>query len=175
MASAAATEGENFARRIDRLESRIAIGELPTRYARAIDALRRFIEPSVRTFYRSVHFVCGHTVDFIDDDSADGTVYCRAEHEDGDQWLTMAIVYFDRYVRRDGRWYFEWRREKHWYSVDELDRPRAPFQLWVRWIHRARSLPADFPIWNGFWDRTSAQDIAQITRLPVAPNAKDSE
>jgi hypothetical protein len=186
------TDAPTLEQRIDRIESRIAIGELPTRYARAVDArdidtwiglfvedvncgrygtgreaLRQFIEPSVRTFYRSIHFIAGHTVDFIDDDTADGTTYCRAEHEDGDQWVTMAIVYFDRYVRRDGKWYFERRREKHWYSVDELERPRAPFQLWDKWADRLPHLPQDFPTWAGFWDKSSAEDLARITRQPA--------
>ncbi len=185
-------EATSLEKRIERIESRMEIAELPTRYARAVDArdidtwiglfvedvdcgrrgkgreaLRTFIDPSVRTFYRSIHFICGHTVDFIDDDTATGTVYCRAEHEDGDEWVTMAIIYFDRYVRRDGRWYFERRSDKHWYSVDELDRPRAPFQLWDRWSDRLPHLPQDFPTWAGFWEKSSAEDVAKITRLPV--------
>ena len=92
-------ELEEFARRIERIEARQAIGELPCRYARAIDsrdidgwlnlfiedvdcgrrgkgreALRTYIEPSLRGFYRSIHQVCGHVVDFVDDDRATGTV-----------------------------------------------------------------------------------------------------
>lgn len=186
------TNEATIEQRLQRLEARIAIGELPARYARAVDArdmdgwvglfvedvdcgrfgkgrdaLKTFIDPAVRTFYRSVHFICGHAVDFIDDDHASGTVYCRAEHEDGDQWVVMAIVYFDRYVRRDGRWYFERREEKHWYSADALERPHAPFQLWDRWATRLPHLPGDFPTWPGFWARSSAEDIAAITRDPT--------
>lgn len=114
-------------------------GELPARYAIAVDSrdvdawlslfiedvdcgkrgrgrevLRSFIEPNLRTFYRSIHQVCGHEFDVIDEETATGTAYCRAEHEYGDEWIGMAIVYFDRYVRRDGRWYFERRQEMHW-------------------------------------------------------------
>jgi hypothetical protein len=176
--------------RLARVEARIAIGELPARYARAVDArdidawlnlfvenvdcgrfgngreaLRRFIDPALRTFYRSVHFLCGHVVDFESDDAATGTVYCRAEHEDGDRWVVMAIIYFDRYVRCGGDWFFESRDEKHWYSADVLDRPRAPFQLWDRWDKRLPRLPEDFPTWQGFWEPSSQCDIDAITRL----------
>lgn len=182
---------EDFARRIERIEARQAIGELPCRYAIAIDArdidgwlnlfvedvdcgrrgrgreaLRSYIEPSVREFYRSVHQVCGHVVDFIDDDTATGTVYCRAEHEDGDRWVVMAILYFDRYVRRDGRWYFERRQEKHWYSTDVLERPAPPFQQWEKFAHLAPHLPADFPTWRPFWDSMDGDALAALTARP---------
>ncbi|KHK89190.1 nuclear transport factor 2 family protein [Novosphingobium malaysiense] len=177
--------------RLARMEARLEIGELPCRYARAVDgrdldawvdlfvedvdcgrygkgreALKRFIDPAVRTFYRSIHFVCGHVVDFVSDDEATGTVYCRAEHEDGDDWVVMAIVYFDRYVRRDGHWYFQKRSEKHWYSADALEKLRPPFQLWDKWESRLPHLPQDFPTWRAFWERSSAEDIAAITGQP---------
>src|ERR1700693_4407208 len=122
---------EALARRIDRVESELAIRQLPARYALAVDArdldawvalfvedvdcgkygrgreaLRRFIDPNVRTFYRSHHQICGQVIDFVDADHATGTVYCRAEHEAGRQWIVMAICYFDSYGGRVGGWYF---------------------------------------------------------------------
>ncbi|MBB4615031.1 nuclear transport factor 2 family protein [Novosphingobium taihuense] len=185
------TDIADLARRIERTEARQAIGELPCRYAIAVDsrdidswlnlfvedvdcgrrgkgreALRTFIAPSVKTFYRSVHQICGHVVDFIDDDTATGTVYCRAEHEDGDQWVVMAIIYFDRYVRRDGQWFFERRHEKHWYSADVLERPASPFQLWEKWSSRLPDLPGDFPTWQPFWAEMDSEALAEITRQP---------
>lgn len=185
------TDLATLIRRIERTEARQAIAELPARYALAVDArdidawvnlfvedvdcgrrgkgreaLRSFIAPSVKTFYRSIHQICGHVVDFIDDDTATGTVYCRAEHEDGDQWVVMAIIYFDRYVRRDGRWFFERRQEKHWYSADVLERPRPPFQLWEAWADRLPQLPGDFPTWARFWEGTPPEDLARMTRQP---------
>lgn len=182
----------DLARRVARTEARQAIAELPTRYAIAVDArdvdawlalfvedvdcgrrgkgrevLRQFIEPNLKTFYRSIHQVCGQVVDFIDDDTATGTVYCRAEHEDGDRWIVMAIVYFDRYVRRDGGWYFERRQEKHFYAAEIDDRPRAPFQDWHEGeAHRPR-LPGDFAAWGKFWQDADTADIAALTRLPA--------
>jgi ketosteroid isomerase-like protein len=181
-----------LAARLDRIESRQAIGELPARYALAVDsrdidawlelfvddvdcgkrgrgreALRTFIDPGVRTFYRSIHYVCGQVIDFIDGDTAEGTVYCRAEHEDGDQWVVMAIIYFDRYVRRGGRWYFERRQEKHFYSTDVLERPAPPFQQWEKWAERLPELPGSFPSWNSFWSTSSREQIEELTAQPV--------
>jgi len=176
-------------RRIERTEARQAIGELPSRYAIAIDSrdidswvnlfiedvdcgkhgkgrevLRTFIEPSVKTFYRSIHQICGQTINFLDDDAATGTVYCRAEHEDGDRWVVMAIIYFDHYVRNEGQWYFKRRHEKHWYSADVLERPTPPFQLWEKWASRLPDLPGDFPTWQPFWNSMQKDDLANLTR-----------
>lgn len=185
------TDLADLARRIERTEASQAIGELPARYAIAVDSrdinawvnlfvedvdcgrrgkgrevLRSLIEPNLRTFYRSIHHICGHVVDFIDDDTATGTVYCRAEHEDGERWIVMAIIYFDRYVRRDSRWYFERRQEKHWYSADVLERPHRPFQLWEKWANRLPELPASFPSWSSFWDSMDKEKLSALTNQP---------
>lgn len=179
--------------RLDRLESTLAIQQLPCRYAIAVDsrdidtwlslwvedidcgrygkgreALRNFIDPAVRTFYRSIHLICGHVIDFVDADHATGKVYCRAEHEAEGKWIAMAICYFDSYRRDKGRWYFESRNEQHWYSVDVLERPEGPdFQRWERWKHREPKLPGRFPSWAPFWSTSSSEDIAAMTRKPV--------
>jgi len=183
---------ESLARRIERIESELAIGQLPSRYALAVDsrdldawiglfvddvdcgkfgrgreALRRFIDPAVRTFYRSHHQICGHVIDFVDDDHATGKVYCRAEHEAEGQWIVMIICYFDDYVRRAGHWYFQRRREKHWYSSDILDRPRGPnFQRWDLWKERKPELPHAFPSWQAFWHGTDPEALAKLTSEP---------
>jgi hypothetical protein len=111
--------------RIDRIESHLAIQQLPPRYALAVDArdldawvnlfiedvdcgrhgkgrdaLKRWIDPQLRGFYRSHHQICGHIIDFIDAEHATGKVYCRAEHEDRGKWIVMLICYFDTYERR---------------------------------------------------------------------------
>src|SRR5215213_9301584 len=121
----------DLARRLDRIESQLAIAQLPVRYAMAVDsrdldtwvslfvpdvqvgrskkgreALRRYIEPLVRGFTRSIHQIVGHRIDLDphDADRASGATYCRAEHEVDDRWIVMAICYFDTYRRADGQW-----------------------------------------------------------------------
>ncbi|WP_405720290.1 nuclear transport factor 2 family protein [Streptomyces sp. NBC_01537] len=163
--------------RLDRVESQLAIGQLPIRYALAVDsrdldawvacfrpdvdmgrhgsgreALRAYIEPQLRTFRASVHQICGHRVelDATDPDRATGSVYCRAEHEVGDRWIVMAIRYRDDYVRLDGDWYFSRRREQHWYAADITERPQAvAFHGWDG--SGKPALPAAFPTWAPFW------------------------
>lgn len=181
--------------RLDRIESSLAIQQLPVRYAMAVDsrdiegwlalfpedvncgrrgvgreALRGTIEGPLATFYRSIHQVCGHEYEFVDRDHAKGRVYCRAEHEDQGRWLVMSICYFDDYVRQDGRWYFARRRERHWYVADVLERPSAPFHNWPN-RDLPPSLPGEFPTWAQFWERLATSDLAELTDMPVSPTA----
>lgn len=179
-------------RRIDRVESSLAIQQLPIRYAIAVDArdldqwvslfvddvncgrhgqgrdvLKTFIDRNVRTFYRSIHQICGHQVDFIDEDHATGRVYCRAEHEWRNKWIVMAICYFDEYERRDGQWYFTRRREKHWYSTDVLERPGQPhFQNWEAWPDAKPELPHAFASWSAFWSAGEPEVPKYLSAAP---------
>lgn len=176
--------------RIDRLESMVAIQQLAIRYALAVDGrdldgwtelfvpdvacgrhgegrkvLRGLIDPMLRSFYRSVHQICGHRIIFGDRDTASGTVYCRAEHEDGDRWIVMAIAYFDEYRRLEGEWHFVRRREKHWYAADWEERPVAPFTGWAAHPDLPE-LPGCFETWRDFWD-ADARQIDKVTVQPV--------
>ena len=79
----------DLARRLDQVQSHLAIQQLAVRYALAVDsrdidswlelflpdvdcgrfgkgrrALRMSIEPALRSFYRSIHLVCGHVIEF---------------------------------------------------------------------------------------------------------------
>ncbi|ACA95987.1 MULTISPECIES: nuclear transport factor 2 family protein [Burkholderia] len=191
------TTDSSLLARIERIEAQLAIQQLPIRYALAVDsrdldslvqlfdedvdcgrwgmgraALKTFYDSEhiLRSFYRSIHQICGHAVDFIDADHAAGSVYCRAEHEDNGSWVVMAICYFDHYVRRDGQWYFERREEQHWYSTDWLTRPGAPrFQNWPGKYEGDRyqpRLPQGFPTWAEFWGTSGQQTIDALTKAP---------
>ncbi|MEU1370887.1 nuclear transport factor 2 family protein [Streptomyces sp. NPDC005803] len=85
------------AARLARIEARQEIGQIPIRYAIAVDsrdmeswvnlfvpdvsagrrgrgreALRTYIDPMAAWFYRSVHLICGHQIDLGPDEGADG-------------------------------------------------------------------------------------------------------
>lgn len=176
--------------RVDRLESIHAIEQLAVRYALAIDerdveawldlfvddvdcgrrgtgreALRTFIEPALRCFYRSVHQICGHRIILDDPGRAHGYAYCRAEHEVDGQWIVMAVCYSDTYRRQDGEWRFVRREERYWYAVDILERPGPPFSRWP-FLKGEPSLPGDFPHWKSFWDG-APETAPKLTRRPV--------
>ena len=129
-----------------------------SRDASGREALRRQIDPLLRTFRRSIHQIVGHRVDLDpgDPDRASGATYCRAEHEVEDRWIVMAICYFDQYRRVDGQWLFERRNERHWYAADQLERPQSVD--FGSWSGAPRpTLPDAFPAWASFWDGGSAE------------------
>jgi len=184
----------DLAARIDRIESTLSIQQLPVRYALAVDgrdvrawvnlfvedvdcgrhgtgreALAAYIEPLISTFYRSQHFICGHRIELVDADNAKGQVYCRAEHEDGDHWVVMSILYADTYQRREGQWYFARRIERSWYTSDMTATPTGP--NFTNWPGQAEnpdpSLPHAFPQWRAYWDRIGRDVEDKRTRFPI--------
>lgn len=166
---------EDLARRVDRIESIDAIRQLVSRYGMLIDrreiddlvelfvpdvrvsrtargheALRAHLVGLLRQFTTSIHFVGNHTIDFLDEHHAEGVVYSKVEHEYGDEWIVMAIEYWDRYERRDDQWRFTGRQVKHWYAVDALERPTGPDK--TRWtVTGTHSIPEAHPSWERFW------------------------
>ncbi|MDG2001855.1 MAG: nuclear transport factor 2 family protein [Novosphingobium sp.] len=183
---------EEIAARLDRVESRAAIQDLAVRYAIAVDsrdiqgwtdlfvpdvncgrfgvgreALRQSIEPALCNFYRSIHMISGHAVDFDGPDRATGMVYCRAEHEVGERWIVMAIIYSDEYARSDGRWFFVRRKERHWYATDMLDRPIGEnSDQWELHLKPA-ALPSVFSSWKDFWELAGNEAVAKVTSHPI--------
>ncbi|MBE8517021.1 nuclear transport factor 2 family protein [Amycolatopsis sp. H6(2020)] len=184
--------------RLARVEARLDIGQLPIRYALAVDqrdldawvalfvpdvdmgrrgagrpALRAYIEPRLRWFYRSVHLLAGHRIELGPDGpdgvpaTATGQVLCRAEHEVGDRWIVMAIRYDDVYRRVGGEWLFERRREHHWYAADLAERPQAAgFDSWG--TGGPPALPGADPAWHAFWagvpDAPTGRPVAERAR-----------
>jgi uncharacterized protein (TIGR02246 family) len=166
--------------RIDRLESLDAIRQLPAKYALALDmrdmdamvslfpedvrvgkdttgrlALRAYMDRTLRSpFTGTSHHVGGHVIEFDDADHAHGVAYSKNEHETGDEWVIMQMMYVDDYVRQDGRWFFARRLPLYWYATD-LNKPpigekkmRWPGTEWVEGnFHKL------FPSYAEFWAR----------------------
>ncbi len=178
-------------RRLERIESELELSQLPSRHAMALDArdldalvalfiddveagslgrgrdaLKRWYDGVLRRFYRSIHLVCGHQFDMVGADHATGSVYCRAEHEDGAGWYVIAMRYDDVYQRRDGRWYFVRRREHPWYSVDVTERPGPDFIRWPTDVDLRAAMPHRMESWHRFWEEG---DPALPARLSARP------
>ena len=184
--------------RIDRLESLDAIRQLPAKYALALDmrdmdamvslfvadvrvgkeasgrqALRAYMDRTLRSpFTGTSHHIGGHVIEFDDPDHAHGIVYSKNEHETGDEWVIMQMMYVDDYVRAAGpdgtRWYFARRLPLYWYATDLNKPPIGGMKM--RWPGRE---PYDgayhdlFPSWKTFWAARPDKD-----KLPeVAPPA----
>ena len=70
-------------------------------------ALRTWLDQTLREqFSGTAHVTGNHIIEFDDNDHAHGVVYSRNEHETGPEWVIMTMMYWDRYERIDGRWYF---------------------------------------------------------------------
>jgi len=83
--------------------------------------LRRWFDATLREqFDGTAHVTGNHIIEFDDPDHARGIVYSRNEHETGREWVIMTMMYWDRYERIDGRWYFRRRLPLYWYR----DRPQ---------------------------------------------------
>ena len=119
---------------------------------------RAFYRTVLQGFYRSFHQIVGQVITDLDTTSARGTVYCRAEHEDGDNWVVNLMIYFDRYVRVDGRWCFLGRR------------PRFPFVGDVREARRA----IDFNRWPRREDRFNVELPQSDATTTLAPSRDNS-
>ncbi len=166
--------------RIDRLKSLDAIRQLPAKYALALDmrdmdamvslfpadvrvgkdasgrqALRAYMDRTLRSpFTGTSHHIGGHVIEFDDPDHAHGVVYSKNEHETGDEWVIMQMMYVDDYVRQDGRWHFARRLPLYWYATD-LNKPpigdnkmRWPATEWAEGnFHKL------FPSYAEFWAR----------------------
>jgi uncharacterized protein (TIGR02246 family) len=166
--------------RIDRLESLDEIRQLAAKYSLALDmrdmeamvslfpadvkvgreasgrlALRAYMDGTLRSpFTGTSHHIGGHVIEFDDPDHAHGICYSKNEHETGDEWVIMQMMYADDYVRQDGRWYFARRLPLYWYATD-LNKPpvgdkkmRWPGTDWVEGnFHKL------FPSFAEFWAR----------------------
>lgn len=164
--------------RLDRLESRDEIRQLASKYALALDmrdmdamvnlfpadvaagggkvgraALKAWLSETMRRqFTGTSHHVGTQIIEFTDADRAVGVVYSKNEHETGAEWIIMQMMYFDRYERIAGRWYFRRRQPLYWYATD-LNKPPIGEKK-MRWPGRE---PYDggfhqlFPSWAEFW------------------------
>ena len=171
--------------RLDRLESTEAIRRLAAKYALAIDtrsldhlvscfapdvqvgadragraALKEWFDATLRDrFGQTAHIIANHLIELDDPHHAHGVLYCRAEHEMGDDFVVVQMQYWDTYERLDGRWYFRRRLPLFWYAVDQDDRPVGPAK--IRWPDRARAegpLPEFWPTWQQFWTAEPSGD-----------------
>lgn len=166
--------------RLDRLESRDEIRQLISKYSLALDmrdmdalanlfpedvavgkgkngrlALRNWLDETMRKqFDGTSHHVGTQIIEFETPDQAVGIVYSKNEHETGAEWVIMQMMYFDRYQRIRGRWYFRKRQPLYWYATD-LNKPPIGSRK-MRWPGRE---PYEghfhdlFASWASFWSK----------------------
>lgn len=121
------------------------------------EALRAFWDRTLRDVGVTVLQVSTQVVEVDGRDRAHGTVYCRAQVQQGGRqgevWVEQAIAYFDDYERVDGRWLFRRRDHQLFYGVETAERPLD--QEPARWPQRGTgvgTLPHAWDTWGAFWD-----------------------
>jgi hypothetical protein len=169
---------ESLLRRLDRLESLDEIRQLAAKYSLSLDMrdldahvnlfapdirvsrekvgrshLKRWLDDTLRLqFTGTSHHIGNHIIEFDGPDHAHGVVYSKNEHETGDQWVIMQMLYWDNYERMDGRWYFRRRLPCYWYATDLNSPPIGEHKM--RWPDREAYDGAYhdlWPSWAEFW------------------------
>ena len=115
--------------------------------------LKAWLDDTLRQqFTGTSHHIGNHVIEFDDADHAHGVVYSKNEHETGDEWVIMQMLYWDNYERIDGRWYFRRRLPCYWYATD-LNKPPIGDNK-MRWPDREQYAGAYhdlWPSWDEFW------------------------
>jgi SnoaL-like domain len=122
---------------------------------RGREALAAWFDPVLRPYRTTFHLIGNHVIDFVDDDHATGALYCRPEHEVGDLWIVMPLVYDDRYERVEGHWYFKGRRPHAFYAADVLENPlevEGRFHFPGNPFMTRPTMPERSPTWGQFWE-----------------------
>ena len=136
--------------RLQRVEDRLELLELPARYHRAIDdrdiselvalftedgrfvhtdgsgpvgrdAIERFYVDILGGYGMSVHIPHAQVIERLDGDEANGWVLAHAELAVDDRYVVVALRYEDEYRRVEGRWLFASRTLWFWYFTDSED------------------------------------------------------
>ena len=164
--------------RIDRLESLDEIRQLAAKYSVTLDmrdldmhvnlfvpdvrvgkeasgrqALKKWADATFRDqFTGTSHHIGNHIIDFEGSDSAIGLVYSKNEHETGDEWIIMQMLYWDTYKRVDGRWFFKKRLPMYWYATDLNKPPLGSSKMrWPDQDSYEGFFHDLFPSWQEFW------------------------
>ncbi len=116
------------------------------------EALRLSFDTSLRAIGVSILNVGTHVIDLADDDHAAGTVYCKAEIQDGARWIHQAIAYRDDYRRVNGVWCFVRRDHQLFYGAEVGVNPLTlPPANWPEHHDGLGTLPEAWETWRRFW------------------------
>ena len=180
---------ESLLERIDRLESLDEIRQLPAKYSLSLDMrdmdahvnlfaedirvsrektgrqqLKAWLDDTLRLqFTGTSHHIGNHVIEFDDADHAHGVVYSKNEHETGDEWVIMQMLYWDNYERIDGRWFFRRRLPCYWYATDINKPPIGDNKM--RWPDKEQYSGAYhdlWPSWEEFWANPPSENEPEV-------------
>ncbi len=185
---------DDLTARIERLESVEEIRQLVAKYCLALDvrdadswvnlfpadvrvgrdetgrrALKRWFDSTMRDqFEGTAHVTGNHIIELIDGDHARGVVYSRNEHECGNEWVIMTMMYWDDYERIDRRWYFRRRLPLYWYATDLNKPPTGRHKM--RWPGREPyegEWETFWPTYQEFWAQRLEEPVDVAAAAPL--------
>jgi len=185
--------------RLARIEARLDIGQLPIRYALAVDqrdldtwtglfvpdvdlgrhgsgaeALREWIAPQLAWFYRSIHLICGHRVELGPDLPDGGPLTATGQvycraEHEVDDRWIVMAIRYDDVYRRVAGQWLFERRHERHWYAADLTEHPQSVGFDSWGTGPAPQLPGADPAWHAFW---ATQDGPR-TRLPaVAPSSR---
>lgn len=179
----------NLEQRIARLEAIEEIKQLAAKYSLSLDMrdldahvglflpdvkvgkekygrshLKAWVDDTLRhQFTGTSHHLGQHIIEFTSETEAVGVVYSKNEHETGNEWVIMQMLYWDDYIKEDGRWYFKRRLPCYWYATDINKAPIGDMKM--RWPGREPyrgTFHELFPAWQEFWLAAESEaDVAE--------------
>ena len=174
--------------RLNRLESREEIRELASKYALALDtrdldslvnlfpedvrvgktevgrlALKHWFDETLRNqFTGTSHHIGNQIIEFEDDTNAIGVVYSKNEHETENEWIIMQMMYWDKYEKIKGTWYFRKRLPLYWYATDLNKPPLGDLKMrWPNIDNYEGEFHSLWPTWKEFWHSKTVRDVSK--------------
>ena len=149
-----------------------------SRQALGRPALKTWLDAMMRDqFTGTSHHIGNHVIEFDDPDHAHGVVYSKNEHETprkdgGTDWVIMQMMYWDKYERLDGLWYFRRRIPCYWYASDLNAPPTGKKKM--RWPDHESYDGAYhelFPSWEAFWKNPPKDGVTPEVAAPAPREA----
>jgi uncharacterized protein (TIGR02246 family) len=133
-----------------------SVGDPPT----GRDEIREYYAARLERYGMTYHYPHGVTIQSLTEDEATGIVLAHAELSIDGQLVVVAMRYYDRYARHEGRWVFAERRLQQFYALphDELADGVGGTRR-VRWPGaepQEAVLPESLDSWQRFVEERSA-------------------
>lgn len=152
------------------------------KYGRA--ELKCWLNETLRVqFTGTSHHIGGHIIEFNDQGHAHGVVYSKNEHETGNEWIIMQMMYWDNYECINNRWYFRRRLPLYRYATDLNKPPIGRYKMrWPGGTHYDGAWHELWPSWTEFWhnppDKNTLPEVmrpAHVDKflLQMRRNSKD--
>jgi hypothetical protein len=75
----------------------------------------------------------------------------------------MQMLYWDHYIRQEGRWLFHRRLPCYWYATDLNKPPVGDHKMrWPDRDHYDGEFHSLFPSWQAFWDHPPSDALPQV-------------